>query len=64
MKHAIGADVLIDVRPVHAVSISNQRPIGSLLRFGVGEAHDQASGTLMTRPSIKWAVIVSSVTST
>jgi hypothetical protein len=38
MKHAIGADVLIDVRPVHSVSISNQRPIGSLLRFGVGEA--------------------------
>jgi hypothetical protein len=26
--------------------------------------HDQASGTLITRPSIKWAVIVSSVTST
>src|SRR5713226_4363611 len=26
--------------------------------------HDQASGTLMTRPSARWAVMVSSVTST
>src|SRR5262245_9173343 len=37
MEHAIGADIPIDVRPIHAVAVSNQLPIGALLRRGVRE---------------------------
>src|SRR5947209_8436070 len=32
VQHSVGADVLIDVRPVHAVAIANELPIRALGR--------------------------------
>src|SRR5213594_4590687 len=63
-RRAFSADVVIHLRPVHALTVTDDLVFRRWAGLAAASLHDQASGTLMTRPSARWAVILSSVTST
>jgi hypothetical protein len=64
VEHPFHADVFVDIRPMHALPVADKLKWVRCVGVASNNRQDHTSGTLITRPSTRYAMMVSDVTLT